>query len=97
LETKKVQDFLSGITDPSYDTAKTLVCGDNTKLESFEACQQFLKTVAQFSKTTAFAMNAKRGVSAVSTNRNKSKGTGKKSSKLKGSKDRPSKPPHYGH
>ena len=63
LETKKVQeDFLSGITDPSYDTAKTLVCGDNTKLESFEACQQFLKTVAQFSKTTASATNAKHGV-----------------------------------
>jgi hypothetical protein len=35
LETKKVQDFLSGITNPFYDTAKMLVCGDNTKLESF--------------------------------------------------------------
>jgi hypothetical protein len=30
LETKKVQDFLSGITNPSYKTAKMLVCGDNT-------------------------------------------------------------------
>jgi hypothetical protein len=98
-ETKKVQDFLSGITDPSYDTAKTLVCGDNTKLESFEACQQFLKTVAQFSKTTASATNAKRGVSAVGTNRNnKSKGGGKKPTKgNKGSKDGPDEPPHYGH
>jgi hypothetical protein len=98
LETKKVQDFLlSSITDPFYDTAKMLVCGDNTKLESFEACQQFLKTVAQFSKTTASAMNAKHGVSAVGTNRNKSKGGGKKPAKGKGSKDRPNKPPHYGH
>jgi hypothetical protein len=56
--------------------AKTLVCGDYTKLESFEACQQFLKTVAQFSKTTAYATNAKQGVSAVGTNQNKSKGGG---------------------
>jgi hypothetical protein len=98
-ETKKVQDFLSGITDPSYDTAKTLVCGDNTKLESFEACQQFLKTVAQFSKTTASATNAKRGVSAVGTNKNRSKGGGKKPPAKggKGSKDGPNEPPHYGH
>jgi hypothetical protein len=97
LETKKVQDFLSGITDSSYDTAKTLVCEDNTKLESFEACQQFLKTVTQFNKTTASATNAKHGVLAVGTNRNKSKGGGKKPVKGKGSKDGPNEPPHYGH
>jgi hypothetical protein len=78
LETKKVQDFLSGITDPSYETAKTtLVCGDNTKLESFEVCQQFLKMVAQFSKTTASATNAKCGVLVVGTSQNKSKGGGR--------------------
>jgi tRNA U34 5-methylaminomethyl-2-thiouridine-forming methyltransferase MnmC len=47
-------------------------------LESFEICQQFLKTLAQFIKTTASAMNAKRGVLAVGTNWKKSKGGGKK-------------------
>jgi hypothetical protein len=97
LETKKVQDFLSGIIDPSYDIAKMLVCGDNTKLESFEACQQFLKMVAQFCKTTALATNAKCSVSVVGTNQTKSKGGGKKPAKGKGSKDGSSEPPHYGH
>jgi hypothetical protein len=43
------------------------------------------------------ATNAKRGVSAVSTNRNKSKGGGKKPAKGKGSKDGPNKLPHYKH
>jgi hypothetical protein len=77
-ETKTVQDFLSGITNPSYDTAKTLVCGDKTKLGSFEACQQLLKTVAQLVKLKHRPpTNAKRGVLAFGTNRNKSKGGGK--------------------
>jgi hypothetical protein len=43
------------------------------------------------------ATNAKRGVSAVGTNRNKPKGGGKKPAKGKGPKDGPNEPPHYGH
>ena len=45
-ETKKVSDFLAGITDPRLNTAKDLVMGDRAKLDNFEACQQYLKTIS---------------------------------------------------
>ncbi len=45
-ETKKVTDFLAGITDPRLATAKDLILGDTAKLGDFEACQQFLKNVS---------------------------------------------------
>ena len=44
-ETKKVTDFLAGITDPHLATAKDLILGDTAKLGDFEACQQYLKTL----------------------------------------------------
>jgi len=45
-ETKKVSDFLAGITDPRLTTTKDLVMGNQEKLENFEACQQYLKPVS---------------------------------------------------
>jgi len=50
-ETKKVTDFLAGITDSSLANAKDLILGDPNKLENFEACQQYLKTLV-YNKTT---------------------------------------------
>jgi hypothetical protein len=50
-ETKKVTDFLAGITDPRLSNAKDLILGDIAKLQDFEACQQYLKTLV-YNKTT---------------------------------------------
>jgi hypothetical protein len=50
-ETKKVTDFLAGITDPPLSGAKDLVLGDAQKLQDFEFCQQYFKTLV-YNKTT---------------------------------------------
>jgi|GWRWMinimDraft_5_1066013.scaffolds.fasta_scaffold02110_2 hypothetical protein len=50
-ETKKVTDFLSGITDPRLNNSKDVILGDVAKLQDFEACQQYLKTLI-FNKST---------------------------------------------
>jgi hypothetical protein len=50
-ETKKVTDFLAGITDSRLGNAKDLILGDPNKLQNFEACQQYLKTLV-YNKTT---------------------------------------------
>jgi len=50
-ETKKVTDFLSGITDPRLNNSKDVILGDVVKLQDFEACQQYLKTLV-FNKST---------------------------------------------
>jgi hypothetical protein len=44
-ETKKVTDFLAGITDARLSNAKDLILGDVQKLQNFELCQQYLKTL----------------------------------------------------
>jgi hypothetical protein len=50
-ETKKVTDFLAGITDPRLSNAKDLILGDAQKLQDFESCQQYLKTLI-YNKST---------------------------------------------
>jgi hypothetical protein len=50
-ETKKVADFLAGITDPRLSNAKDLILGDAQRLQDFESCQQYLKTLIS-NKTT---------------------------------------------
>lgn len=55
--TKKVADFLKGITDPKLDTGKSIVDGDNAKLNDFELCQQFFKTLVENSKIRSTAAN----------------------------------------
>jgi hypothetical protein len=42
-ETKKITDFLAGISDPRISNAKDFILADPTKLNDFEACQQSLK------------------------------------------------------
>jgi hypothetical protein len=77
-ESKKVTDFLAGITAPSLTTAKENVIGDVTKLENFDACQQYMKQIL-------LAQKARKGSStmifAVNTNNrssNPTQGGGKK-------------------
>lgn len=55
--TKKVADFLKGITDPRLETGKSIVDGDNAKLNDFELCQQFFKTLVENSKIRSTAAN----------------------------------------
>jgi len=50
-ETKKVTDFLAGITDARLSNAKDLILGDTQKLQNFELCQQYLKTLV-YNKST---------------------------------------------
>mmetsp|Transcript_680 Transcript_680/g.982 ORF Transcript_680/g.982 Transcript_680/m.982 type:complete len:243 (-) Transcript_680:729-1457(-) len=61
-ETKKVTGFLAGINDPCLANSKDLVLADATKLNDFEACQQYFKTLI-FNKTTQEKL--KRQISGV--------------------------------
>jgi curli biogenesis system outer membrane secretion channel CsgG len=46
-EARRVDQFLKVITDPALQGAKFAVLGDVTKLENFEQCQLYIKTVHQ--------------------------------------------------
>ncbi len=50
-ETKKVTDFLAGISDPRLSNAKDTVLGDAAKLQNFEECQQYFQMLV-FNKST---------------------------------------------
>jgi len=41
LDTKKVDNFLAGISDPTLKTAKEVAIGDMSKNTDFQACQQY--------------------------------------------------------
>jgi hypothetical protein len=90
-ESKKVQDFLHGIEDSSFATFKGIVLGDNTKLENFELCQQYLKTCSNVLQTAQASRN-KWTVASTASSKPK---FGKKGTK--GSSTGPQEPPHYGH
>lgn len=64
-ETKKVTDFLAGISDPTLLTGLSIVLSDKAKLGSFELTQQFLGTLIV--NTLISRRGAKRGVSEVNT------------------------------
>jgi hypothetical protein len=94
-KTKKVQDFLNGITDSSFATYKAVINSQKDLLENFENCQQFLKTMDYQTRSSGGNQGNKREVAQVKLNA-KGKKKGSKSSKMsskKGSLD----PPHYGH
>jgi hypothetical protein len=63
-ETKKVNDFLSNITDPKFDTIKTFITGDANINSNFEVCQQRARQMVD--QVTTQNAN-KRNVSAVAT------------------------------
>jgi hypothetical protein len=74
-------------------TFKGIVLGDNTKMSNFEACQQYLKTCDNVTKTSNLhSANSKCEVAAVKT-ASKKKG----SKPRKGTKNGPNSPPHYRH
>jgi hypothetical protein len=52
-ETKKVQDFLSGILDARLQTGKDIVLGTAIYLQDFEECQQYLSTLVSNTSTQA--------------------------------------------
>jgi hypothetical protein len=66
-ETKKVTDFLGGIADPSLNTGLANVYGDIAKLQSFEACQQYLSTIVASTNVHKRNLNATRGVAGLGT------------------------------
>jgi len=77
-ETKKVTDFLAGIGDPKLSNAKDLILGDPNKLQNFEACQQYLKTLV-YNKATQD--KHERNISGLTNNHNKLKGKRRKNPK----------------
>jgi hypothetical protein len=46
-ESKKVADFLKGITDPKLESAVSVVLGDPKMLNDFQMCQQYLSTTVE--------------------------------------------------
>ncbi|KAI2494623.1 hypothetical protein MHU86_19901 [Fragilaria crotonensis] len=46
-ESKKVSDFLKGITDPKLESAVSVVLGDPKMLNNFQMCQQYLSTTVE--------------------------------------------------
>jgi hypothetical protein len=64
-ETKKVTDFLGGITDPGLGAGLANVYGDMAKLGSFEVCQQYLSTIVASTSVHKRNLQATRGVGAV--------------------------------
>jgi hypothetical protein len=64
LETKKVNDFLSNINDPKFDTIKTFITGDANVNRNFEICQQ--RACQMVNQVTTQDSN-KQNVSAVAT------------------------------
>jgi hypothetical protein len=66
-ETKKVTDFLGGIADPSLNAGLANVYGDVAKLQSFEACQQYLSTIVASTNVHKRNLQAARGVAGLGT------------------------------
>jgi hypothetical protein len=64
---QKVINFMANLTDPTLNVAKQTVLGDMNKLQNFEACQLYFKTVHQNDLNTRTARPA-RNVSSVQTN-----------------------------
>jgi hypothetical protein len=64
-ETKKVTDFLGGITDPSLSAGLANVYGDTAKLVSFEDCQQYLSTIVASTNVHKRNQQQMRGVGAL--------------------------------
>ena len=80
-ETKKVTDFLKGISDPSLAAGKTVVNGDAAKLSDFEACQQYFGTLIAASRTDK-TNDENRKIAGVGT----TKTSGKKNGRYKQNK-----------
>jgi hypothetical protein len=77
-ESKKVTDFPAGITTPSLTTAKENVIGDVTKLENFDACQQYMKQILLAQKEHKGSSTMISAVNTSNCRSNPTQGGGKK-------------------
>jgi hypothetical protein len=64
-ESKKVSDFLKGITDPKLESAVSVVLGNPALLTDFQACQQYLATTVENRAT--LDKSKERNISGLST------------------------------
>jgi hypothetical protein len=77
-ESKKVSDFLKGITDPKLESAVSVVLGDPKLLNDFQACQQYLSTTVENRAT--LEKSKERNISGVAKG-DEGSGGGKKEKK----------------
>ena len=71
-ESKKVADFLKGITDPKLESAVSVVLGDPKMLNDFQMCQQYLSTTVENRAT--LDKSKERNISGVKSNEKSEKG-----------------------
>jgi len=73
-ESKKVTDFLNGITDPTMHAAIVFINGDMTKLNDFDACQQYLSSLVANTATQKASSRNRRSVASTNTKGKGAKG-----------------------
>ena len=71
-ESKKVANFLKGITDPKLESAVSVVLGDPKMLNDFQMCQQYLSTTVENRAT--LDKSKERNISGVKSNEKSEKG-----------------------
>lgn len=69
-ESKKVSDFLKGITDPKLESPVSVVLGDPKMLNDFQACQQYLSTTVENRAT--LEKSKERNISGLKSSTDKS-------------------------
>ncbi|KAI2511530.1 hypothetical protein MHU86_2784 [Fragilaria crotonensis] len=74
-ESKKVADFLKGITDPKLESAVSVVLGDVKLLNDFQLCQQYLSTTVENRAT--LEKSKERNISGLKSGGEKSDQKGK--------------------
>jgi hypothetical protein len=74
-ESKKVADFLKGITDPKLESAVSVVLGDVKLLNDFQLCQQYLSTAVENRAT--LEKSKERNISGLKSGGEKSDQKGK--------------------
>ena len=77
-ESKKVADFLKGITDPKLESPVSVVLGDLKMLNDFQMCQQYLSTTVENRAT--LEKSKERNISGVKNGGDKSEKPNKKAS-----------------
>jgi hypothetical protein len=89
-ESKKVTDFLAGITDSSLGNGLSFVYGNPNLLSNFDSCQKYLQTIAASTRIHQLLQSGKqRDIGAVSGGQNGGpKGKGKDRSKRKPTRHR---------
>jgi hypothetical protein len=74
-ESKKVADFLKGITDPKLESAVSVVLGNVRLLNDFQLCQQYLSTTVENRAT--LEKSKERNISGLKSGGDKSDQKGK--------------------